>query len=193
MPAAEDLKALVDALGLSRIHLVGAAGGGIYAVDFALAFPDLVRSLTVAASILGISDEPWRAALARVGVPHSADLPPEFLELGPSYRAEDPAGVEAWRRIAQSARPKGLHLQPTVSKITWAALSGLRAPALVMGGGADLLVPAPLMELAASRLPRAEYVSVPDSGHAIPWERPDRFNGALLAFLRTVEESDAVM
>ena len=55
-----------------------------------------------------------------------------------------------------------------------------------MGGGADLLVPAPFMELAASRMPRASYVNVPDAGHAIPWERPDEFNAALVEFLRTV-------
>jgi pimeloyl-ACP methyl ester carboxylesterase len=121
-----------------------------------------------------------------VKLPHSAELPPEFLELGPSYRAEDPDGVEAWRRIADSARPAGLHLQPFVSRITWAALAGLRVPALVMGGGADLLVPAPLMELAASRLPCARYVDVPDAGHAIAWERPAEFNAALLGILRTV-------
>jgi pimeloyl-ACP methyl ester carboxylesterase len=186
VPAAEDLRALIGALELGPVHLVGAALGGFYAVDFALAYPDQLRSLSVAGSMLGISDESWRAALDRVKLPHSAELPSEFLELGPSYRAEDPGGVETWRRIADSARPEGLRLQPFVSEITFAALEGLRVPALVVGGGADLLVPAPFMELAASRMPRASYVNVPDAGHAIPWERPDEFNAALVEFLRTV-------
>ena len=184
--AAEDLKALISALELGPVHLVGAALGGFYAVDFALAFPDLLRSLSVAGSMLGISDESWRAALDRVKLPHSEELPPEFLEIGPSYRAENPDGVETWRRIAGSARPAGLRLQPFLSKVTFAALEGLHVPTLLVGGGADLLVPAPFMELAASRLPRARYVNVPDAGHAIAWERPEQFNAALLDFLRTV-------
>ncbi|MGR7027543.1 alpha/beta fold hydrolase [Geodermatophilus sp. URMC 62] len=156
VPAAEDLRALIGALGLGPVHLVGAALGGFYAVDFALAFPDLLRSLSVAGSMLGISDESWRAALDRVELPHAAELPPEFLELGPSYRAENPDGVETWRRIADSARP----------------------------------VPAPFMELAASRLPRARYVSGPDAGHAIAWERPGPVNAALLEFLRAAWTPD---
>jgi pimeloyl-ACP methyl ester carboxylesterase len=40
-----------------------------------------------------------------------------------------------------------------------------------------------LTEFAASRLPRARYVSVPDAGHAIAWERPGPFDAALLEFL----------
>jgi pimeloyl-ACP methyl ester carboxylesterase len=185
--AVDDLRAFICALELGPVHLVGAALGGFYAVDFALACPDLLRSLCVAGSMLGISDVSWRAALDRVKLPLSIELPPEYLELGPSYRAEDPDGVEAWRRIAGSARPAGLRLQPFVSTITFAALEGLHLPVLVVGGGADLLVPAPFMELAASRMPRARYVNVPDAGHAIAWERPGAFNAALLDFLRSAQ------
>ncbi|MEV0686890.1 alpha/beta hydrolase [Nocardia sp. NPDC050378] len=182
--AAADLAALVEALDLDRIHLVGAAMGGIYALDFALTFPEVVHSLTAVGSMLGIVDESWRTALARVGLPGSAQLPPEFRELGPSYRAENPDGVESWLRIARSAHPGGLHLQPTAGEITWSTLRELRAPTLLVGGGADLLAPAPLLEQAAARLPQGRYAHVPDAGHAIAWERPDEFNRALLGFLR---------
>ena len=132
----------------------------------------------------GISDESRRAAPDRVEPLHSAESPPEFPELGPSYCAEDPDGVETWRVIVESVRPAGLRLQPFVSQITWAALTGLRVPTLVVGGGADLLVPAPLTESAASRLPRARYVNVPGADHAIAWERPGPVDAALLELLR---------
>ena len=54
--AADDLKALTDALALDRFHLVGTAAGGIVAIDFALAFPDRLRSLVVANSLGGVTD-----------------------------------------------------------------------------------------------------------------------------------------
>src|SRR6266404_9893453 len=37
---ADDLRALLDALGIERFHLLGTAAGGIVALDFALSHPD---------------------------------------------------------------------------------------------------------------------------------------------------------
>ncbi|QMV42688.1 alpha/beta fold hydrolase [Cohnella cholangitidis] len=52
----EDLKALIDALGLSKVSLIGSSLGGGIAMDFALAHPDLVHALIlVAPSINGKS------------------------------------------------------------------------------------------------------------------------------------------
>ena len=54
--AADDLRGLLDTLGLDRIHLVSTAGGGFVAFDFAIAFPTRLRSLVVADSIGGVQD-----------------------------------------------------------------------------------------------------------------------------------------
>jgi pimeloyl-ACP methyl ester carboxylesterase len=50
----DDLLGLLDALKLNRVHLVATAGGGSVAFDFALSFPDRLRSLVVADSIGGL-------------------------------------------------------------------------------------------------------------------------------------------
>jgi len=51
----EDLKALVDKLGLGQVTLLGSSSGGSVAIDFSLAYPELVRALIlVAPSIQGI-------------------------------------------------------------------------------------------------------------------------------------------
>ncbi|RJX40246.1 alpha/beta hydrolase [Paenibacillus pinisoli] len=50
----EDLKALVDMLGLEKVTLMGSSSGGGLAADFSLAYPELVRALIlVAPSIHG--------------------------------------------------------------------------------------------------------------------------------------------
>jgi len=50
----EDLKALVDRLGLGKVTLMGSSSGGSIAIDFSLAYPELVRALIlIAPSING--------------------------------------------------------------------------------------------------------------------------------------------
>jgi 3-oxoadipate enol-lactonase len=49
----EDLKGLLDALGIEQPHLVGLSKGGGVALDFALAFPQRVRSLVLIDTVLG--------------------------------------------------------------------------------------------------------------------------------------------
>src|SRR5712692_3946169 len=86
--AADDLQGLVDALGIDRFHLVGTAAGGIVAIDYALSFPQRLRSLVIANSIGGVQDEDYLDLQRRLRpAPQFAALPPEVRELGPSYRA----------------------------------------------------------------------------------------------------------
>jgi len=45
----DDLRAVLDALGLDRVELVGCSQGGRIAIDFALAWPERVAGLTLVA------------------------------------------------------------------------------------------------------------------------------------------------
>jgi 3-oxoadipate enol-lactonase len=49
----EDLRALLDALGLQQAHLVGLSKGGGVALDFALTYPQRTTALVLIDSILG--------------------------------------------------------------------------------------------------------------------------------------------
>lgn len=181
---ADDLTALAAALDLGPFHAVAVAAGGIFATDFALSHPGALRSLTIAASVMGISDTGWRTRLQSLQFPGFRELPHDFLELGPSYRAENPAGVAEWRRIHELAYATGeLIMQGVRNEITWTALEGLAFPVLLIAGGADLYVPPPLLREVAGRIPGAELVTLPDVGHSPPWESPAEFNRAVLDFL----------
>ena len=59
--AADDLEALVKSLNIDRFHLIGTAAGGFVALDYALSFPNRVRSLVVANSIGGVTDPDYVA------------------------------------------------------------------------------------------------------------------------------------
>src|SRR3979411_1449684 len=45
---ADDAKALVDHLGLTDVHLMGVSMGGMIAQEYALAYPEGLKSLTLA-------------------------------------------------------------------------------------------------------------------------------------------------
>src|SRR5919202_934470 len=57
------------------------------------------------------------------------------------------------------------------------------APALVIHGDEDLIVPVQNGRMLAARLPKARYVELPGRGHNIPLEDPKTFNGLVLEFL----------
>jgi pimeloyl-ACP methyl ester carboxylesterase len=184
--AADDLQALAAHLGIARFHLVGTAAGGIVALDYAVSFPDRVRSLVVANSIGGVQDDDYLALGRRLRPsPQFEALPPEFREVGPSYRAGDPAGTTRWIEIEHASRPQvpGTAVQPNRNRMTFALLESLRTPTLLITGGADLYSPPPIMRMFAARIRGAETVVFPEAGHSSYWEDAEGFNRAVLAFL----------
>src|SRR5262249_53228484 len=92
----EDLRHLADHLGLRRFHVVASAAGGSIAVDFALSYQDRLLSLTNSSNSFGVRDGEIAKAAAFIRPQGWDQMPAEFRELGPSYRAANPDGVKAW-------------------------------------------------------------------------------------------------
>jgi pimeloyl-ACP methyl ester carboxylesterase len=90
---AGDLDALADYLKLGRFHLLGVAGGGFAALDYAAWRPDRLRSLVIAASTGQIADKEIADFIARIELPGIRKLPAVYREVGPSYRGADPDGT----------------------------------------------------------------------------------------------------
>ncbi len=183
--AADDLLALLDHLGLDRVHVVATAAGAFVALDFALSYPQRVRSLVIANSIGGVQDAEFVELGRRIRPPQFAALPPEFRELGPSYRAANAAGTERWVELEKISRPPGTPApaQPLRNHITFALLETIQAPTLLMTGDADLYAPPPILRLFAARIKGSEVLVVPEAGHSTYWEQPEVFNRAVLSFL----------
>lgn len=181
--AADDLDHLVQHLGLGAVDLVAAAHGGFFALDFALAYPAKVRSLTIVASLMGITDADYAAVSDRLRPEFFASLPPEFRELSPSYRAGNPDGVAAWLELHHQAL-QGARLNPKAKQpLTWARLETIRQPALLVAGESDLYTPPSLLRMQARHMPHAETATIAEAGHSPYWEQPAAFNRLLLDFL----------
>ena len=181
---AEDLKALLDHLGIAKFHGVGTAGGGYYLVDFAVKWHPMLLSMTCACSILAIEEPDFLGALQRMAAYELLALMPSYMkELGPAYRAADPQGQARWEELEHGARYDETLMQPRLHGVTWPEVQGIAAPTLLIAGGADLFVTPTLMEIAAKHFPRCETQVIANAGHSANWEDPAAFNRLVLDFI----------
>lgn len=180
---ADDTLALCDALGLERIHLVGASMGGFIAQAAAVRHPGRIRSLTLIMTSTGskfvgnpkpalfsrltkrrlVTDRAKAQAMAletfRIIGSRGYAFDEEYLSelAGRSYdRWHDPAGY--LRQLS------AILAQPNRSE----QLRQIRVPALVIHGLHDPLV-APSGGLATARLlANAKFVGYSGMGHDLP-------------------------
>jgi pimeloyl-ACP methyl ester carboxylesterase len=179
----EDLHQMMAFLRVDKFHLIGSAAGGSVATDYALSHPDRVLSLTVSNNNLAARSGyiAERAALIRPEI--TAGLPRWYWELGPSYRAANPEGVEIWKELNEKSETGKGARQRLVNAVTPEKLETLSMPVLLMTGAADLATPPSIMRMIARHVPDNECVIVAESGHSCYWERPDFYNRTVLDFI----------
>jgi len=181
------LEGLLAKLNVGRCHLLGTAAGGGAALQFALAYPAKVRGLVVANSIGFVLDREYLDMSNRIRpAPKFNELPLDFRELGPSYRAANAEGAARWLDLSrQGQRSTGARTENGGNvEVTWAKVETLKMPTLLVTGDADLYTPPSVLRMFAQRIPHAEVAIIPETGHSSYWENPAVFNAAILAFLQ---------
>ena len=173
---------LMRFLRVEKFHAVGNALGGYIGLDAAISHPDRVLSLVLACSMMGITEPDYTRTLTSLRPKQFDALPMELKEIGPSYRAANPAGVAEWKlRHDRAGTRTPVRLR---NAITWPALAQLKMPTLLLTGDADLWIPPWLLQQVAQKIPGSSVVVVPHSGHAVQWEQPEAFNRAVLGFIQ---------
>jgi pimeloyl-ACP methyl ester carboxylesterase len=198
--AVEDIRGLLDALGIDRAHICGLSMGGYATLHFGLTYPERARSLVVAGAGYGSGKdrEGFRRDTAAVVERFGAGMEAvaEFYSRGPTrvqFQDKDPRGWREFRdRLARgSARGHALTLmgvqmtRPSIFDLG-ERMEKLDVPTLIMTGDEDepCLEPALFMK---RKIPRAGLVVLPKSGHTINLEEPEAFNRAVLDFLTAVD------
>lgn len=182
---AEDLFALANHLALPKFHLLGVAGGGFAALDFAGWQQDMLRSLIVAASTGSFTEPEMEQLIKNISIPGIKELPETFREIGPSFRAAEPERTIAWAHAQEKAKQPGASMQPLRTPNTFAKISRITVPVLAITASADLLAPPALMARWIRHIPHAKVMNIADSGHCVPMEQTELFNEAVLGFIRT--------
>jgi pimeloyl-ACP methyl ester carboxylesterase len=182
--AADDLQSLMTFLHVDRFHLVGTAAGGFVALDYALSFPERVRSLIIANSVGGVQDEDYVELGRTLRPPQFDALPAHVRELGPSFRAANPEATRAWMEMEGMSRQAGVPAQGFRNRMTFALLEKIQTPTLLLTGDADMYAPPPVLKRFTDRIKGSQSIIIPEAGHSSYWEKPDLFNRAVLEFIR---------
>jgi pimeloyl-ACP methyl ester carboxylesterase len=181
--ASEDLHNLIEFLGIRKFHAVGSAAGGGIAADYAVSHPDRLLSLVINSNPAGLSGGDIVKTYESLRPKGFEGMPADFRELGPSYRAANPAGVKTWLELEHKAVTSNPFRQKAANVITEATLQRLPLPTLLITGEADLYSPPALIRMVAAQIPNSEVVIVREAGHSSYWEQPEEFNRAVLDFL----------
>lgn len=179
----EDLRHLADFLKLDRFHLIASAAGGAIASDFAFSYPQRLLSLTISSSTFAVRSGPVVDAANFIRPKIWGQLPIEFRELGPAYRAANPEGVKAWLALEHKALIGPDFRQPLKNRIAQTDLRQLKVPTFAITGAADTTAPPPIMRMIAAEIPNSRLLIVPEAGHSPYWEQSQIFNRAVLEFL----------
>jgi serine-type D-Ala-D-Ala carboxypeptidase len=195
---ADDLRRLMDALGIRRAHLVGLSLGGFVVTDFIALHPDRALSATMAGGDLFDvpgPDEPWTAAalarrrdeIAALKTAGIAGFKRRWLEDLIAHGGTGREGLRRplWRMIDEWPAWQPLHVEPRLllGRSARRRLEEVRPamPALVVRGDQEKI------DLSIQALlPQAEVVVIPDCGHVSNLEQADAFTAALTRFLARV-------
>lgn len=195
---AADTLALLDHLSLGPVDVLGFSLGGLVAQELALLAPDRIRSLVLAASAARIPArtrrvlDAWRRLLL-AGVDAEAFRREQFAWVFGTATLENDALIEgALSTLADAPAPSAYGFAAQVDAClahdTRERAARIGAPALVLAGEDDVLLPAAAAETLAGLLPRGRFERHP-GGHAFLSESPGAVAASVLQFLGSVREA----
>jgi pimeloyl-ACP methyl ester carboxylesterase len=199
---AADLEALIRALRLGRVHLVGTSMGAAAALTLAVEHPRMVRSLVIAeppilawardfpdggavyADFMRRIQDPAREAFAAgddtAAMRYFVD---GFTSLGhfdgqsPEVQAAIMQNRVFFKMMTRSHNP-----YPDLSRIR---VRALRIPVLVITGEKTVEIHRRIDEELSRLIPRARSATIPNAGHGSPRENPGAFTEVVMNFLET--------
>ena len=200
--AADDIRSVLDHLGIDRAHVVGLSMGGFATLHFG--FRHAARALSLCVAGCGYGAEPEQRERFRTEAATIADFitsagMPAFADkyaYGPTrvqFENKDPRGFAEFKKMlaehsglgsantqlgVQRERPSLYDLVEDMKRLT--------VPTLILSGDEDwpCLPPGILLK---RNIPSAALAVMPNCGHTINLEAPDEFNRIVGDFLALVD------
>ena len=184
----DDLRGLLDHLGIDRAALVGQSMGGWTTLGFASAWPERVSALVLCNTHGGYTD-PEVARLLDLR-PAGAGNPADVGAYPPSFAEREPELAFLYRQIRSTTRDRTPAGAPR-------AVAGLlerttdiepvithQIPILFVTGEEDRLMSPAAIEEMHRKVPNSEFALVPGAGHSVYYEMPRLFNRLVIEFLK---------
>jgi 3-oxoadipate enol-lactonase len=197
---ADDLGALLDALGVTRATLVGVSLGASVVTGLALARPALAAGLVLVSPLLRGTPTPglmallkgiWQLAADR-GVEAARAAWRESALFAPTRRYPE-AACALQAMLADYHGWHWTHRDPerAPDPPPAARLAALRCPVQVVTGAHDLADFHATARLLADAVPGARAVSIEGAGHLPQLEQPAHFDAAMRAFFDATASAHA--
>jgi pimeloyl-ACP methyl ester carboxylesterase len=180
--------ALLEALEVERVHLVGYSLGGWIAAELAVFYPRRFESLTLITPIgLRIPGKPLGDIFA---------MDPETLFMtmfnDPTNAAQILPDIESLDEIehqfGEMATLARLAWNPRFNPKLERRLDRVECPTLVVRAEHDRMVPDEMAERYAELIPNSRIETVPGTGHALIVEQPEKTANVISPF---IQESDS--
>jgi 3-oxoadipate enol-lactonase len=187
---ADDLKALLDALGVKNPHYCGLSMGGMIGQTFALKYPGVLRSLTLADTSSGFPAQVWPLWQERIKIAEDKGMAPlvqPTLErwFTEPFRQSQPGPVAGIAKLIASTPVAGYvgccYAIPKIN--TTARLKEIKTPILVLCGDKDPGTPPAMSEAIHANAPGSKLVMIPGAAHLANLENPAAFTKAMQDFL----------
>ena len=188
---ADDVRALLDHLGIARCHFVGLSLGAMVGLMAAIRFPRRVACLVLAGAMCRFSPQSqpqWASGLAAVRSPLGMDAIIDATLSGwftAAFFATRAADVARSARVFRATPVGGfLGAVAAMSRADLTTrLSSLSCPVLVLLGESDRVTPAASAERILLEVPQALMRRIPGAAHLSNIEQADEFNVAVREFL----------
>lgn len=192
---ADDLRDLLDDLGVEQAHLIGLSLGGRIAIDCAIQHPERVQSLVLAGpGLSGFRDDAdgdermWQIIQAvRDGdTTRGVELwlrdpymqpAMEHAELAPRLRQLSADNARSWLTNPVLERP----LEPRAN----VRLGEVHAPTLILVGSRDVPTIQAIVKQLEQGLAGARKAVIEGAGHMVNMEKRDEFNQLVQSFLQS--------
>lgn len=198
----EAVKALIENLNLNDLSLFGISYGGEVAIKLATTYPHLVSRLLLFNTTAYTSEwlkeigRAWNLASTNPENYYATTIPviysPHFYTQKIDWMTQrrqtllqvfaNPIFIQAMVRLTNSANDLDERSR----------LNRIECPTLVVGCEHDSITPLENQRYLAQHIKTAHLVCVPDSGHALMYEKPVLFTSLVLGFIHTSLLTDVI-